>query len=112
MNDLPARLEAYTAALNRFDMKAVEEMFAENAVYASPGLAQVMVGRDAIMSAFRAYFAQHNDQVNENFDVRLTGAHTIEARWMLKLSHSRRSGKQRIIYDVVGLMVRIEVIDD
>ena len=112
MKDPAARLGAYTAALNRFDMDAVEQMFAEDAVYASPGLTHEMQGRGAIMAAFRAYFEKHPDQVNEDFDILALDAQTVEARWTLKSSRSHRTGTQRITYDEAGRMIRVEVSDD
>ncbi|MDE2383029.1 MAG: nuclear transport factor 2 family protein [Alphaproteobacteria bacterium] len=111
MSSLPARLAEYTAALNRHDLDVVERMFAEDALYLSPGLPAPMRGRAAIMAAFRAYFAQHTDQVNGDEDVRPLGTHSIEARWWLSSSTSSRMGTQRITFNDAGEITRIEVVD-
>jgi hypothetical protein len=111
MIDLAARLAEYTAALNRYDLDAVEQMFAEGAVYLSTGVGGEIKGRAAIMDAFRAYFAQHADQVNVDEDVRQLDEHTLEARWRLISSRSNRSGMQRITFGDEGMIARIEVAD-
>ena len=106
------RLAAYTAALNRYDLSAVEEMFAEDAIYISPGLHGAIHGRAAIIGAFRSYFAEHVDQVNVDEDARALDAHTLQARWRLESSKSKRSGKQIINFNAEGEIQRIEVLDD
>ena len=106
------RLAAYTAALNRYDLSAVEEMFAEDAIYISPGLHGAIHGRAAIIAAFRSYFAEHVDQVNVDEDARALDAHTLQARWRLESSKSKRSGKQIINFNAEGEIQRIEVLDD
>ena len=112
MIDLAARLAKYTAALNRYDLDAVEQMFAEGAVYVSPGLNGAISGRAAIMKAFQAYFTQLTDQVNVDEDVRQLDQHTLEASWRLQSSKSTRSGRQRITFNAEGRIARIEVVDD
>ncbi len=106
------RLAAYTAALNRYDLDAVEQVFAEDAVYVSPGLGGEFNGRAAIVAAFRDYFRQHTDQVNTDEDVRQVGEHTLQSRWRLQSSSSNRSGRQRIMFNTDGLISRIDVNDD
>ena len=106
------RLAAYTAALNRYDLDAVAEMFAESAVYVSPGLNGEIKGRAAIMAAFRSYFAEHADQVNVDEDARVLDANTLQAHWRLESSKSKRSGKQIINFNAEGEIQRIEVRDD
>jgi ketosteroid isomerase-like protein len=106
------KLAAYTAALNRYDFDAVEAMFAEDAVYISPGIGGEIKTRAAIMAAFRSYFRQHTDQVNIDEDIVLADAQTIRSRWRLKASTSNRSGSQRIYFNTERLIVRIEVEDE
>lgn len=106
------RLAAYTAALNRYDLDAVGDMFAENAVYVSSGLNGEIKGRAAIISAFRSYFAEHIDQVNVDEDMRVLDANRLQAHWRLESSKSKRSGTQIISFDVQGKIQRIEVHDD
>ena len=112
MRNLAALLDDYTAALNRNDFNAVEIMFAENAVYVSPGLDGEIKGRAAIMAAFRRYFADHIDQVNVDEDLQQLNASTLQARWRLESSKSKRSGKQIINFNAEGEIQRIEVQDD
>jgi len=106
------KLAAYTAALNRYDLDAVERMFTADAVYVSPGVGGELKGRPTIMAAFRAYFRQHTDQMNKDEDVRLMDEHTLQSRWHLKSAKSNRSGRQRITFTAAGLIARIEVEDD
>lgn len=107
-----ALLAAYTDALNRYDLDAVEHMFAEDAVYASPGLAHEMRGRKAIMSAFRNYFAEHTDQINEDLDIQVLDSKTVECRWTLRSLKSQRSGVQRVVFNATDQIARIDVSDD
>jgi len=109
---LAHRLAAYTAALNRYDLDAVEQMFAADAAYVSPGIGGEITGRAAIMAAFREYFRQHTDQVNKDEDVLQMDEHTLQSRWHLKSAKSNRSGRQRITFTAAGLIARIEVEDD
>jgi ketosteroid isomerase-like protein len=106
------RLAAYTAALNRYDLDAVERMFAPDAIYVSPGVGGEIRGRAAIMDAFQIYFRQHTDQVNEDQDMQQVNEHALQASWHVKSSTSNRSGSQRITFNKVGLIARIEVDDD
>ena len=110
--DLEGLLAAYTDACNRFDMDAIEQMFVEDAVYASPGLAHEMRGRTAIMSAFRAYFKEHNEQVSEDHDIKITAPRIIENRWSLHSLGKERHGWQRIEFNPSGKITRIDVNDN
>ena len=112
MNSLKSLLTDYTAALNLYDLDAVAQMFAEDAVYVSPGIGGNISGRAAIMAAFRAYFRQHTDQVNTDEDVQQMDENTLQARWRLRSSGSNRAGSQRITFDAENLITCIEVIDD
>ena len=109
---MKARLAQYTTALNRNDLGAVADMFAEDAVYISPGVGGEVNGRAAIMAAFRDYFRQHTDQVNTDEDAHQVDEHTLQSRWRLKSSNSSRSGIQRMVFTAAGLITRIEVEDD
>ena len=112
MIDLAARLAKYTAALNQYDLDAVEQMFADAAIYASPGVGGEIAGHAAIMAAFHAYFARHSDQVNSDENVRQLDEYTLEARWRLISSNSTRSGLQRIGFNAEGLIARVDVVED
>ena len=112
-----ARLLAYTAALNRFDFDTVEALFAPDAVYVSAGVGGTIVGRQAIMLAFKVYFAEHPDQVNEDSNIQLLGPNAIKADWKLRATniksgmHIQRRGTQIVSFDAQGKIVRIEVFD-
>ena len=117
MKNLAALLAEYTAALNRYDLDAVENMFAENAVYASPGLGGEIAGRSAIMQAFRAYFADHTDQVNVDWNVKVIGNKKIQSAWSLTVTNARtgetvsRQGSQVMTFDVEDRIARVQVLD-
>jgi ketosteroid isomerase-like protein len=105
------KLAAYTAALNRYDLDAVEKMFAEDAVYVSGGVGGEITGRAEIMKAFRAYFRQHTDQFNWDEEVAQLDEYTIQSCWHLKSSTSKRSGIQKMTFDQHGLLLIVEVKD-
>ena len=111
------RLAAYTAALNRYDLSAVEEMFAEDAVYISPGLHEALHGRAAIMAAFRIYFADHIDQANVDKNVRMINATDIQSDWSLTATNARtgeivsRKGTQVMTFNSEDRIALIQVLD-
>lgn len=111
------QLAAYTAALNRYDLDAVKEMFAENAIYISPGINSVIHGRDAIITAFRAYFADHPNQVNVDKNVRLINPTNIQSDWSLTATNLRtgksvsRKGLQVITFNDKQQIALIQVLD-
>ena len=110
-------LAAYTAALNRYDFTAVENLFAENAIYMSSGFRGELHGRVAIMTAFRAYFAEHTNQVNEENNVRVIGANLIQSDWSLSATNSvngkfvQRKGTQVITFNNEGRIALIQVLE-
>ncbi len=117
MRNPAALLAEYTAALNRYDLGAVENMFAENAVYVSPGLNGEVTGRTAIMQAFRAYFADHTDQVNVDWNVKVIGNKKIQSDWSLTATKVHtgeavsRQGSQVMTFDGEDRIARVQVLD-
>ena len=111
------QLEAYTAALNRYDFKSIENMFAENAIYISPGLHGALHGREAIMTAFRAYFAEHLDQVNEDKHIRVIGSKDVQSDWSLTATNAgtgkivNRKGTQVMTFNDQGRIALIQVLE-
>ena len=111
------RLAAYTAALNRYDLHAVENMLAENAVYVSPGLKGKITGRAAIMTAFKTYFAEHVEQVNVDKNVSQISPIKVQSNWSLTATNKRtgkpvaRKGLQVITFNDAGLIAFIQVLD-
>ena len=112
-----ARLRAYHAALNAFDLKGVAAMFAPDAEYVSPGLNGVVVGRDAIMRAMVAYFSEYGDQHAHDDKIVALSPHVIQSQWSLRATSSKtgkvlkRHGKETVTFDQDGLIKRVEVFD-
>ena len=118
VNDLEGKLRFYFKALNAFDLKSVEEMFAEEAVYASSGLGATIKGRAKIMKAFHVYFAEFNDQVSIDENIAIVSPLTLNSRWRLIATSNKtsqrihRSGMQITKFNAAGLIIHIEVSDD
>ena len=112
-----ARLIAYHAALNDFDLEAVAKMFAADADYDSPGLDGSIRGRDAIMKAMRDYFAEYSDQRAEDDEVLELAPNVVQTLWHLKATSSKtgkvleRRGREVVTFNAVGLISRVEVFD-
>jgi ketosteroid isomerase-like protein len=117
MIDLARLLNEYHTALNAFDLSSVEKMFAEDAVYLSPGLSGEMKGRAAILSAMRLYLAEFSDQVSIDEYVRQIGSDVVQSKWQLVATSGltgkkiSRSGIEKITFDGNKLIIRVEVID-
>jgi ketosteroid isomerase-like protein len=117
VSDLEARLRFYFNALNAFDLKAVEAMFAEDAVYISSGLGEPIKGRVKIAEAFREYFDEYDNQVSIDTNVKLVAPNTFGSEWQLKATSCKtgklleRAGTQITIFNEAGLIAHIEVHD-
>lgn len=118
MSDLEARLRFYFNALNAFDLKAVEAMFAEDAVYISSGLNSRKSGRAEIMRAFQNYFEEFADQVSVDSNIKLIAPNTFSSDWKLKATSIitgellERAGTQITTFNEAGLITHIEVLDE
>lgn len=114
--DPVARLAAYHAAINRLDFEALEQGFAENAVYLSGGTGNV-AGRDAIMAAFRSYFDVFPDQVAGDDRIERLGDRKARAVWHLTATHTltgaavHRRGIETVTFDERGLITEVLVED-
>jgi ketosteroid isomerase-like protein len=112
------RMIAYHAALNAFDLDRVESMFAENAVYVSPGFGVTLDGRPQIMASFRAYFRNHPDQVAEDDLVERIDDFSSRSAWRLTATNLAtgakvaRNGEEVMHFDRLGQICRIEVSED
>lgn len=118
MNIDPVALTArYHAALNDFDVAGVAAMFASDAVYVSPGVNGRIEGREAIIAAFSAYFAEHPDQVAVDDVVEHIGPSMARAQWRLSATARStgrpvaRQGVETLSFDAEGLIMRVEVED-
>lgn len=118
MTDGPvALLKRYHAALNAYEAEIVKPMFAADAVYVSPGLNGRIDGRDAIIAAFSAYFAEHPDQRAEDDLIEQVSPHAVRALWRLTATSAssgrvvERRGMETVTFDAAGLIARVEVED-
>jgi uncharacterized protein (TIGR02246 family) len=118
MADDPASLLArYHAALVRLDYEAMAQMFAKGAIYTSNGVGSLN-GRDAIIAAFRQYFAGHVHEESINTQVENTAPGTAVAHWRLlvrDLSSGKqfaRTGTETIRFDPSGRIVSVAVEDE
>ena len=115
--DPVALVRRYHAALEAYDAAVVGPMFSQGAIYVSPGLNGVVEGRDAIIAAFNAYFAEHPGQHTEDESLEQTGPRQARAAWLLRataVSTGRqvmRQGIETVSFDAQGLIVRVEVED-
>ena len=114
--DLVEAVRRYHAALNGFDLDAAEQMFSKDAEYHSPGVGGLH-GRNAIMVAFRRYFAEYSDQVASDDRLYLLSPGTVRAEWCLRATSritgqvSIRRGNETVHFDSQGLIRRIDVED-
>ncbi len=112
-----ALLKRYHAALNAYDADTVTPMFAPGAVYVSPGVNGRIEGRDAIIAAFSAYFAEHPDQRAEDELIEQLSPFEVRAHWRLAATsassgrHVERRGIETVTFDASGLIARVEVED-
>ena len=117
MSDLERRLRLYFNALNAFDLKAVEAMFTEDAVYVSTGLNNRKSGPTEIMAAFEKYFEEFADQISVDTNIKLIAPRTLSSDWRLKATSvktgkiSERQGTQVTTFNQAGLIAHIEVRD-
>ncbi len=115
--DPVALLMRYHAALNAYREAEVKPMFAEDAVYVSPGVSGRIAGRAAIMAAFSAYFSEHPDQHAEDERIEMLGPREARAHWRLEATTAStgrrvlRKGVETVRFDEAGLINRIDVED-
>lgn len=115
--DPVALVRRYHAALEAFDAAVVGPMFSVDAVYVSPGVNGRIEGRDAIIAAFSAYFAEYPDQQAEDESIERTGPREARAAWRLRaiaVSTGRqavRQGIETVSFNAQGLIVMVEVDD-
>ena len=115
--DPVALLERYHEALNDYDEATVKAMFAEDAVYVSPGVKGRIEGRDAIIAAFTAYFTEHPDQSAVDEAVTQVAPATVRSVWKLEATarstgqRVTRRGTETVTFDGHGLIRHVEVTD-
>jgi ketosteroid isomerase-like protein len=110
-------LIAYHDAINQLDFEAIATMFAEDALYVSPGTGGETRGRAVILQAFRDYFARFPDQHAEDDLVELVGERSVRSLWRLEATDRatgeviRRQGEEVTDFDDAGRIVRVTVFD-
>jgi len=115
--DPVALLRRYHEALNRYDEATVKAMFAPDAVYVSPGVNGRIAGRDAIIAAFTAYFAEHPDQHAVDESVVPAGDLGVRSVWALAATarstgrRVTRRGTETVTFGADGLIRHVEVTD-
>ncbi|MCF3640125.1 nuclear transport factor 2 family protein [Rhizobium sp. TRM95111] len=115
--DPAERHRLYHDAIERRDFAEIRNLFAEDAVYASPGTGGVTEGRDAILAAFRAYFETFADQVASDSLVEALSPFSSRALWSLRATNGatgavvERTGEEIVTFDDDGAIVRIAVED-
>lgn len=115
--DPVAALARYHADLNALDWPRIAAAFAPDATYVSNGVG-ALAGREAILSAFRAWFTEYPDQVADDDRVEATGPLSARTVWRLAATNSRtgrrleRRGTETAEFDPEGRITRIEVTDE
>ncbi len=115
--DPAERLRHYHAAINTLDFDAITACFAEKAAYVSNGIGALR-GRDAVMAAFRRYFARFPDQVATDSRVETLSSRSALSIWHLEATDAEsgekttRSGSEILSFDRDGRIVTVEVTDD
>lgn len=115
--DPASLLRRYHAALQPYAADEVAGMFAEGAVYVSPGVDGRLEGRAAILRAFNAYFAEHPDQQAVDDTVEVLGQHSVRSHWRLTATSAatgqavERRGIETVTFDAEGRILKVEVED-
>lgn len=115
--DPVALVRRYHDALNAYDELTVAPMFSTRAVYVSPGVNGRLEGREAIIAAFSAYFAEHPDQQAVDDTIERLAPDAARSHW--RLTATKRSSGERIIregsetvrFESSGLILHVEVVD-
>ena len=110
-------VRAYHAAIDTLDFDAIDAFFADGAVYRSAGTGGVVEGREAILAAFRRYFAEFPNQLAEDSLIEAIAPDKARSLWSLQATSeatgtvSRRSGEEIVTFDAAGKIVLVEVLD-
>ena len=112
-----ALLKRYHDALNAYDERTVKAMFAEDAIYVYPGVNGRIAGRQAIIAAFSAYFAEHPDQHAIDEEIAAVAPDTVRSLWRLSATARStgrkvaRRGSETVRFGEDGLITHVEVTD-
>lgn len=114
--DPVALVRRYHAALNRYSAAEIALMFAADATYHSPGVGALQ-GREAIIAAFTAYFAEHPDQHAVDESLVRTSICSARSEWRLTATSRStgdpyvRSGTETVTFNADGHIIRVDVDD-
>jgi len=114
--DLIAAVRRYHQAMNDLRLDDVETMFAPEAEYRSPSVGAI-VGRDAILTAMRSYFAEYPDQVANDETLEQVAPDAVRSVWNLRATAKStgkpyvRRGIEVTRFTPSGLIRRVEVTD-
>jgi ketosteroid isomerase-like protein len=117
MKNLVSLLRAYHDALNAFDLRQVESMFAPDVSYSSPILKSEINGRDKLILAMRKYFAEFSDQVSRDTNIEVIDTSTVKSTWALEATSAisgekrERRGEETVTFDQNDFIIRVEVVD-
>jgi len=89
--DPAERLVAYHGAIDRLDFVAIGTMLAADAVYLSNGVGSLK-GRDAIVEAFRDYFARYRHEESVDTQIETIGPREVRSHWKLKARDGEGGG--------------------
>lgn len=115
--DPVALVERYHAALNHYDAARIAPMFADGAVYVSPGVNGRLEGRERIIAAFSAYFAEYANQHSVDERIERLGPLMARSHWHLHATAGssgkpvQRRGVETVSFDEAGLILKVEVED-
>lgn len=115
--DPVALLRRYHQALNAYDEATVKAMFAEDAIYVSPGVNGRIEGRAAIIAAFTTYFTEHPDQHAIDDEVAQVAPAAVRSVWRLAATAQStgqrvtRRGTETVTFGADGLIRHVEVSD-
>jgi ketosteroid isomerase-like protein len=109
-------LRRWHEAINALDFDAIETFFADDATYGSKKVG-ALNGKQAIMTAFRKYFAEYPDQIAVEDSFEKIGPNAARSSWHLTATSATtgekliRQGEETIYLNAEGKIERVDVQD-
>ncbi len=109
-------VRVFHEAINALNFDAIDDFFAEDAVYGSVKVGGLK-GKSDILAAFRRYFETYPDQVATDELIEVVSASAARSVWRLKATHAQtgepliRFGEETITFNADGKIVSVEVTD-
>lgn len=116
MTDPVDVLRRWHEAINALDFDAIEAFFADDATYGSKKVGSLR-GKEAIMKAFRKYFAEYPDQIAVDDSFEKVGPVAAKSTWHLTATSATsgekliRRGEETIYLNADGKIERVDVTD-